>query len=63
MIVKGIVSSYDEVNNKAEVYLPEYDIVTKPLSIYVNYQSGNVTVGKNVLVVVFNNDFNDCLII
>ena len=62
MIVKGIVSAIDVKTNSLTVILPEYgNIVTKPIKAYGGL--GTLKVNDFVLVVVFNNDFNDCLAI
>ena len=53
MIVKGIVSAIDTVSNKASVILPEYDIVTRPISAYPVGSISNLKVNDFVLVVVF----------
>lgn len=63
MIVKGIVSSIDIESQTATVILPEYDnITTRPLKVYGN-SVDSLNVNDFVLVIVFNGDFNDCIIL
>ena len=63
MIVKGLVSAIDEAANTIDVILPEYNnIVTRPTKVYGGTASGFV-VNDFVLVQIFNNDFNDCIIL
>lgn len=62
MIVKGIVSAIDTEAKSIAVILPEYgNIVTKPFKTYRWVDT--LKVNDFVLVVVFNNDFNDCIIL
>lgn len=64
MIVKGIVSSIDTEAKTVSVILPEYgDIVTKPIKVYGMNTVRHLHINEFVLVVVFNNDFNDCMIL
>lgn len=63
MIVKGIVSSIDIENKTASVILPEYNnVVTRPINSYRG-DIGELKVNDFVLLIVFNNDFNDCMIL
>lgn len=60
--VKGQISSINSANNTAEVILLEYDnAVTAPVPFYHSYLS--YTVGQFVVLAVFNNDFNDAMIL
>lgn len=64
MIVKGIVSAIDEIKNTAEVILPEYDgAVTAMIPFYQSGRAAPEMVGQFVIVAVFNNDFNDAVIL
>lgn len=64
MIVKGIVSAKDAEAKTVDVILPEYeDIVTRPFKCYREGIFDTLKVNDFVLVVVFNNDLNDCMII
>lgn len=64
MIVKGIVSAIDLEANTIEVILPEYNrVVVRPFGVYRENTISNLKVNDFVLVVVFNNDFNDCIIL
>ena len=64
MIVKGIVSAIYPDEKKIAVILPEYDnMTTQPLSIYGNPNMGDYEVNDFVLVAVFNEDFNDAIIL
>ena len=64
MIVKGIVSAIDRAVKRLTVILPEYDdVVTRPIKTYPERGINSLKVNDFVLVVVFNNDFNDCLVI
>lgn len=64
MIVKGIVSAIYKEDNTVSVILPEYNnIVTRPLAMYREGLINTLSVNSFVLVVVFNNDFNDCMIL
>lgn len=65
MIVKGIVSSKNELNNTAEIILPEFDnAITAELPFY-NRSAVSVNVGDFVVVAFFNggNDFSDGVIL
>lgn len=64
MLVKGVVSAIDLEAKTIAVILPEYDnIVTRPLKAYGEDIVSTLKVNDLVLVAVFNNDFNDCMII
>lgn len=64
MIVKGIVSAIDVEANTVDVILPEYGgIVTRPTKLYGMQTVRHLNVNEFVMVVVFNNDFNDCMIL
>lgn len=64
MIVKGIVSAVYPAEGKISVILPEYDnMTTQPLSVYGNRDLASFSVNDFVLVVIFNNDFSDSLIL
>lgn len=64
MILKGLVSSIDQKENKAEITLPEYENqVTKPLSIYGGISVKHLTLGEMVIVMLFNNNFDDGIIL
>lgn len=64
MIVKGIVSAIDSEAKTISVILPEYNnVVTRPIKVYQDKSFRSLKVNDFVLVVVFNNDFNDCLIV
>lgn len=63
MIVKGVVSAIFADKNRVEVILPEYNgIVTEALRVYRGSVE-SLKVNDFVLVVVFNNDFNDALVL
>ena len=62
MIVKGKISSINASTNQAEVILLEYEFaVTAPLPLYRSYTSYQI--GQPVVVVVFNGDFNDAIVL
>ena len=64
MIVKGIVSAIQADKNTVEVILPEYNgIVTDALRIYRDKSVESLKVNDFVLVVFFNDDFNDGLVL
>lgn len=63
MIVKGIVSAINTEDETISVILPEYGIVTRPIKAYRKDILATLKVDDFVLVVVFNNDFNDCMIL
>lgn len=63
MIIKGIVSAIYNEDKTVSVILPEYGVVTRPIKVYQDNSFASLKVDDFVLVVVFNNDFNDCLII
>lgn len=61
MVVKGIVSAIN--NDKVTVILPEYNnITTGYLPVYANSGIENLKVNDFVLVIFFNNDFNDGIV-
>lgn len=62
MIIKGIVSAIK--GEKVEVILPEYDnAVTRALPVYGGLKSGELNVSDFVLVMPFNDDFNDAIVL
>lgn len=62
MVIKGNISSINAATNQAEVILLEYDdAVTAPLPLYRSYT--NYQIGQPVVVVVFNGDFNDAVVL
>lgn len=64
MIVKGIVSAIYENQKKLSVILPEYDnMTTPPLDIYGTANMSSYNINDFVLVVVFNNDFTDAMVL
>ena len=65
MIVKGIISAVYAEEEKLSVILPEYDnMVTAPLKIYgSNPDMESYKVNDFVMVVMFNDDFNDGLVL
>ncbi len=64
MIVKGIVSSIDNDTKTVSVILPEYNnVVTRPIKAYREGILESLKVDDFVLVVIFNQDFNDCIIL
>lgn len=63
MIVKGIVSAINADDKTASIILPEYDVVTRPIKAYREDIFTTLKVDDFVLVVIFNDDFNDCMIL
>lgn len=64
MIIKGIVSSIDAESKKISVILPEHgNVATGPVRVYQEESINNLSVNDFVLVVVFNDDFNDLMVI
>ena len=64
MIIKGVVSAVDATNKTVDVILPEYDnVVTRPFKCYREGVLETLKVNDFVLVVVFNDDLNDCMIL
>ena len=65
MIAKGLVSAIYESENKLSVILPENNgIVTPPFKIYNgNKQAINYEPNDFVLVVLFNDEFSDGIIL
>ena len=63
MIVKGIVSAIYSDEMKVSVILPEYNnITTNPLPIYGKPDMKEFAVNDFVVVLVFNNNFNDAMV-
>lgn len=63
MIVKGIVSAIYNDDKTLSVILPEYNVVTRPIKVYQEDIIDTLKVDDFVLVVVFNDDFNDCMVL
>ena len=64
MIVKGIVSAIYADEKKISIILPEYNnIVTRPIKVYREDILKTVNINDFVLVVIFNEDFNDCMVL
>lgn len=64
MIVKGIVSAIYEEEKRLSVILPEYDnMTTQPLQIYGEPNMSDYSINEFVVVLVFNGDFNDMMIL
>lgn len=68
MLVKGLISSVNEEEGTAEVILLEYEnVVTRFLPFYNRTKLSKLEVpflvGKLVTVAIFNNDFNDGIIL
>lgn len=64
MILKGIISSIDFDNQKAEVILPEYEYaVTKPLPVYGGFKANELSIKDFVLVQAFNDNIGDGIIL
>ncbi len=64
MLVKGKISSINASANTAEVILLEYDnAVTVPVPFYKQGEALNCSVGQFVVLAVFNDDFNDSVIV
>ena len=63
MIIKGIVSAINLEDKTASVILPEYNVVTRPIKAYHEDIFTSLKVDDFVLVVVFNDDFDDCVIL
>lgn len=64
MIVKGIVSAINSNTKTISVILPEYNnVVTRPIMLYEADSFDSLRVNDFVLVVVFNDDFNDCIVL
>lgn len=64
MIVKGIVSAIDTDAKTVDVILPEYEnVVTRPFKCYRENVLDTLKVNDLVLLAVFNNDLNDCMIL
>jgi hypothetical protein len=61
MLVKGKISTIDPDANSAEVILLEYDnAITAPVPFYNSHLS--YSIGQFVVLAVFNDDFNDSII-
>lgn len=65
MIVKGIVSSKNEIKNTAEITFPEYDDITTAELPFYNKLATAVDIGDFVIVALFNGgqDFCDGVIL
>ena len=64
MIVKGIVSAIDLDAKTVSVILPEYNnITTRPIKAYREEIISSLKVNDFVLVAIFNEDFNDCMVL
>ena len=64
MIVKGIISTINREKGEVEVILPEYNsVVVKPFKLYREGMISTLHVNDFVVVAVFNNDFNDCIVL
>lgn len=64
MIVKGLVSAIDAEAKTISVILPEYNnAVTRPIKAYREEIFNSLKINDFVLVIVFNNDFNDCMVL
>ena len=64
MIAKGIISAIYKSEKKLSVILPEYDnMTTAPLEIYGEPKMSDYAINDFVGVLVFNNDFNDALVL
>ena len=64
MLVKGKISSINASANTAEVILLEYDnVVTAPVPFYQKGAATTAQVGQFVVLALFNNDFNDSVIL
>ena len=64
MIIKGIVSAVHKDINKVEVILPEYNgVVTEALRVYGGGDVESFKVNDFVMVVIFNGNYNDGVII
>lgn len=65
MIVKGIISSKNEMKNTAEITFPEYDDVTTAELPFYKRNASAVEIGDFVIVALFNGgqDFCDGVIL
>ena len=64
MIVKGIVSAINTDAKTISVILPEYNnVVTRPIKAYREEIFSTLKVNDLVLVAIFNDDFNDCMVL
>lgn len=64
MIVKGIVSAIYTQEKKLSVILPEHDnITTNPLPIYGNPNMSDYSINDFVMVVAFNDDLTDGIVL
>lgn len=64
MLVKGKISAIYAEEKKLSVILPEYNnLTTNPLKVYGNSDMNNFAVNDFVVVAVFNNDFNDAIVV
>ena len=63
MLVKGIVSAIYKEESKLSVILPEYgNIATNPLPIYGKPDMEEFAVDDFVIVIIFNNNINDAMV-
>lgn len=64
MLVKAKISSINASANTAEVILLEFDnAVTAQVPFYISGAGVSATIGQFVILAVFNNDFNDSVIL
>ena len=64
MVVKGIVSAVNPEAKTADIILPEYgNITTRPLKAYREEIFETLKVNDFVILAVFNDDINDCMIL
>lgn len=64
MIVKGIISAIYQEEKKLSVILPEYDnMTTQPLMIYGEPIMSDYSINEFVVVLVFNSDFTDAMVL
>ena len=65
MIVKGIISKINIMNNSAEIILPEFDNVTTAEIPFYNRSASNSYVGEFVVLALFNggNDLSNGVIL
>jgi hypothetical protein len=64
MVVKGIISAIYEDQKRISVILPEYDnMTTQPLQIYGTPNMSDYSINEFVVVLVFNSDFNDAMVL
>lgn len=64
MLVKGRISSVNTSANTAEVILLEFDnVITAEIPFYNAGAAIGIVIGQFVVLAVFNNDFNDAVIL